>query len=127
MTDDATQSTVIHRTSSRRASKPVALAGLLSAFAAFLAASCCVLPFVFITLGLGGVWLSFLDNGLLYREELQWGSAAVLFIGWIYLLARRQRARTATRLLLAATMLLVASVLVWEYQAAIRGWLMEMR
>lgn len=125
MTDNATQSTEKNARSS--AERPFAIAVLLTTFAAFLAASCCVLPFIFIALGLGGSWLAFLDNGLLYRKELQWVAGAVLTAGWLCLLGRGRIGGLAFRLLLMATTLLIVSVLVWEFQGEIRKWLMDLR
>lgn len=125
MTAGTTQSTV--KNQGPPGARPVAFAGLLATLAAFLAAACCVLPFVFIALGLGGSWLAFLDNGLLYRQELQWAAGAILAAGWLYATGRRRLRGPVVRLLFLSTVLLIASVLIWEQQGAIRGWLMDMR
>lgn len=100
--------------------------GLLSGSAAFLAAACCVLPFVFVAVGLGGAWLSFLDYGLAYRTEIQFLAVLAVSAAWLVYFWRGRPARTG-KWLLIATLLLVGSWLVWEFQGEIRTWLLEIR
>ena len=116
--------------------------GLLAGAGAFLAASCCVLPFLFLTIGLGGAWLGSLDVLLAYRSELQTVSIVALGLGWSVLLWRRfrpapahsddccQRRNPDRRALLALTLgtsLVLGSWVVWETQGTIRAWLLELR
>jgi VIT1/CCC1 family predicted Fe2+/Mn2+ transporter len=100
--------------------------GLASGSAAFLAAACCVLPFVFVAAGLGGTWLSFLDYGLAYRTEIQVLALLAIVSGWTVYLWRGRPPRTGIWML-SATLLLAASWLVWEFQGEIRLWLQEIR
>lgn len=129
MIDETRQSTVTTRPSagSRPGKRAVDFFSLISATGAFLAASCCVLPFLFIAAGLGGSWLAFLDDGLLYRQELQWIAGAVLGSGWLLAFSDRRRWTMHRRALLIATLLLIASILVWEFQGQLREWLMNLR
>lgn len=108
-------------------SRLTANAGLAAAMIAFLAAACCVLPFVFIALGLGGGWLAFLDNGLIYRQEVQILAVVIVLAGWAILLVRRPRMTRGTGRLLFATALIAMSALVWEFQGEIRHLLMAVR
>lgn len=113
-------------------------AGPSTAIMAFLAAACCVLPMVFVALGLGGAWLSVLDMPLFYRTELQVLSLLLLGLGWAVFLWRQRHRLLATRrldrrgqrtfiVLVIGSLIVAASFAVWEYQGWIRAMLMEVR
>jgi mercuric ion transport protein len=76
-----------------RSGNLLTLGGLFTSFLVFVSASCCVLPMIFVSVGLGGVWLAYLGTLFDYRYVLM--GAAILFVGagWIVFLARRSRTR----------------------------------
>jgi mercuric ion transport protein len=109
----------------------VAATGMVAAFTAFAAASCCVLPRGLAVLGLGGGWLAGL--GILVRYQPLIAAVAVVVLALAWLSAFRPWRRTApgarrpprtTRLLLGAATLLTVLALTraWREPAAI-DWL----
>lgn len=86
--------------------------------AAFLSASCCVLPLALGLVGLGGSWLAFLGPFVAWREPILIGTGALVLLAWI-VIARRGFARIRPRALVVtglatASLALAATAPVWE-------------
>lgn len=110
---------------------------------AFFAASCCVLPLIFVILGVGGAWLSVFDVFLGYRIEAVEMGALTVLAGWavhVLLYWRRRRiagdaARTLRglsktggfRALVVATALVFGAWLINTYQGELTRSLFELR
>ncbi|MDF1720400.1 MAG: hypothetical protein P1U65_06990 [Minwuia sp.] len=86
----------------------ISWAGPSTAIIAFLAAACCVLPMVFVALGLGGAWLAVLDMPLVMQRLDRSGQRTLL-------------------ILVMGSLVIAASFAVWEHQDWIRGMIMEAR
>ena len=96
--------------------------------AAFLSASCCVLPLALGLVGLGGSWLAFLGPFVAWREPILLGTGALLLLAWIVVVRRgfariRPRALVVTGLA-TASLALAATAPVWERD--VQGALIDM-
>jgi len=105
--------------------KGIAFGGIFASSAALIsAAACCVLPLVFVSLGIGASALSFLVP---YHWPLTIVAGAAIAAGWMLVLRNWSRgsvARSTTIVLALATLLLVLSV-AWKtyFEGPLQIWL----
>ena len=99
----------------QRASNLLSALGITAAAAAFVGASCCVLPLLLAWAGLAGAWLIYIEPFVAHRRPFALLAALVIFAGWW--LAMRRRSSWGTFAVLAfATTLTVAALLMTEYE-----------
>jgi mercuric ion transport protein len=125
-----------------RSDRWLARLGALLGIGALATATCCALPIVLATLGLGGAWLSLFDSLAAYRGYVLAAALAIVGAGWVAFLHRRRavtraciaegcapppRRRATVVLLSTATGLIVAAWLAAEYQGPITQWLFALR
>lgn len=133
----------VRRRTAGSSTRVAAAGSALTSVAAFLTASCCAFPLIFVILGLGGAWLSIFDALLPYRYYFITPALVAVGLSWGLLLIQRYRtgracrtdgvcARPATsrfafRMLAVSTVLVIGAVLISEYQGDVTRSLFELR
>jgi mercuric ion transport protein len=103
----------------------IAFGGIFASGAALIsAAACCVLPLVFVSLGIGASALSFLVP---YHWPLTIVAGVAIAVGWMLVLRNRSRGRVArsTIAILAVATLLLALSVAWKnyFEVPLQIWL----
>ena len=100
--------------------------GLTAALAAFVGASCCVLPLLLAWAGLAGAWLIYLEPFVMHRQFLVVVAGVVIAAGsW---LAWRRRASWGTLVVLTcATALALGAVAVTEYEGPLQRYVIVLK
>ncbi len=110
-----TAETVNNSGSPKATNNTLASGGLISGAAAFIGASCCVLPLVLVNLGLGGAWITHLAFFAVAKPYFL--AASFLFIAVAFALAfwggRKPSAKTLVVLSTATGLTALAYVLPW--------------
>jgi mercuric ion transport protein len=109
----------------RALSHSVATGGIIASAAALIsAAACCVLPILFVSLGLGASTLSFLVP---YHWPLTILAGTAITLAWLLFLRARARGgvRRSTATFLAVSTILFALSVTWEpvFEAPLKAWL----
>jgi mercuric ion transport protein len=100
--------------------------GVTAAVAAFVGASCCVLPLLLAWAGLAGAWLIYLEPFVVYRRALVLLAIVVIAAGWW--LALRRRASWGTLVVLAsASALTLGAVVVTEYEGPLQRYVLSLK
>lgn len=122
-----------------RAGRGVATGGLIASVAVFLSATCCVLPMIVVTAGLGGAWVALLGTLFDYRYVFLTVSVLLVAFGWGVLYRRRatlqkacadglcssaRTSRSALVVLSISTLFIAGAGLVMVYQDALTRWVM---
>ncbi|MBX9591865.1 MAG: hypothetical protein K2X43_21445 [Hyphomonadaceae bacterium] len=117
-----------HREAERgtRSAGVVPQVGLVAAIAALAGASCCVLPLALAWLGLTGAWLANLGVLVVYRPYVTAFAIIVIALGWAVALRRRASVRTLM-VLGAASVLVVAALLIAHYETELARYLIALR
>lgn len=129
-----------HRTA--RAGGALTTGGLVASLAIFLSASCCVLPMILVSAGVGGAWLALLGTFFDYRYPILAVAVLTVAAGWAVLLTRRHRLRQACGLggcneartsrpaaivLSLASLLILGAGLILVYQDTVTRWAFQNR
>lgn len=120
-----TKSELEERARPKATEKSIAFGGIFASSAALIsAAACCVLPLVFVSLGIGASALSFLVP---YHWPITIVAGAAIAAGWLLVLRNWSRgavARSTMVVLTLATLLLALSV-AWKtyFEAPLQIWL----
>lgn len=110
-----------------RRSRGIALGGIFAGGIALLSATaCCVLPLVFLSLGIGATALSFLVP---FHWPLTIAAGVAIAMGWYFHLSGRSRPDRAssTMALLALAALFLVLAVAWKplLEAPLREWLLS--
>lgn len=100
--------------------------GLVAAIAAFVGASCCVLPLVLASGGLAGVWIASLEIFVVYRRPITAVAYIVIAVGW-WIAFRRRSSRGTFVILGCATALVLAALVLTEYEGQITRYVVSLR
>jgi mercuric ion transport protein len=100
--------------------------GLVAAIAAFVGASCCVLPLVLASVGLAGAWIASLEVFVIYRRPVTAIALIVIAIGWGSAFRRRSSWSTVVVLGCASVLVLGALVLM-NYEGPITRYVLSIR
>lgn len=90
-------------------------AGLVAAIAAFAGASCCVLPLLLASVGVGGAWIAQLSIFVTYRWYILTFALMLIAASWLVALFRGSSTR-ARFILAIATALVIAALLMPTYE-----------
>jgi mercuric ion transport protein len=104
----------------------VSQVGLIAAVAALVGASCCALPLALAWLGLAGAWLANLGIFVVYRPYVTSFAIIVIGLGWAIALRRSASVRTLI-VLGAASILVVAALLIAHYETELTRYLIALR
>jgi mercuric ion transport protein len=124
-------STGVQRTSSKAQGEArhlgvLSQVGLVAAIAALVGASCCALPLSLAWVGLAGAWIANLEIFVVYRPYIVVFAMVVIGLGWA--IAVRRRASLRTLLVLgAATIFIVAALLLAHYETDLTHYLVALR
>ena len=100
-----------------------ARASIISAFAAVGISACCILPMVFLVLGLGGAWLAIFAKFAAIAYYVAGASALLLAASWVVAIRRHSPRRTRVILSVGSVLSALAWVLVL-YEGPINDYLM---
>lgn len=100
--------------------------GLIAAIAAFVGASCCVLPLVLASVGLAGAWIASLEVFVIYRRPITAIALIVIAVGWWIAFRRRSSWSTVVALGCASVLVLSALVLM-NYEGQITRYVLSVR
>ena len=115
---------------------------MVASFAVFFSASCCVLPMILVSAGLGGAWLALLGTLFDYRFPILVIAALVVATGWLVLIARHHSTRVACAsglcgkakisrssvvLLSLSTLFILGACLILIYQHSVTRWAFQNR
>jgi mercuric ion transport protein len=100
--------------------------GLVAALAAFVGASCCVLPLVLASAGLAGAWIANLEIFVVYRIYITLVALVVIAIGW-WIALRRRSSRGTLIVLGCATVLVLGALILTEYEGTITRYVLSLR
>jgi mercuric ion transport protein len=99
---------------------------MTTALAAFMGASCCVLPLLLAWAGLAGAWLIYLEPFVVFRQFLVVAAGVVIAAGWW--LAWRRRSSWGTLVVLTcATALTLVAVAVTEYEGSLQRYVIALK
>jgi mercuric ion transport protein len=100
--------------------------GLAAAVAAFVGASCCVLPLVLAWVGLAGAWIANLEIFVVYRAYITVLALVVIAVGW-WISLRRHSSRGTLIVLGCATVLVLGAFLLTAYEGQITRYVLSLR
>jgi mercuric ion transport protein len=110
----------------QRASNLLSAFGITAAAAAFVGASCCVLPLLLAWAGLAGAWFIYLEPFVVHRHLFALLAGLIVCAGW-WLAIRRRSSRGTLAVLACATMLTVAALLVTEYEGQLQRYILAVK
>ena len=120
------ESTQAHVSTGKWHTNTLSLVGLAVALAAFVGASCCALPVILASLGLAGAWIANLEVFVVYRAYFTVAALVLIVLGWAIALRRRPSGRTFLILGLA-TVIVLAALLLTQYEGEISRYLVSLR
>lgn len=93
----------------------LASGGIVSGLAAFVGASCCVLPLILMNIGLGGAWIANLAFFAVYKTYFVAASAVLVALAFVAAFwgGRRPSRKTLTVLGVASVLTVAAFILPW--------------
>jgi hypothetical protein len=108
-----------------RSSHLISGLGITAAVAAFVGASCSVLPLLLAWPGLAGAWLIYLEPFVVYRRALVPLAVVVIAAGW-WLALRRGVSRETLVVLGCASALTLGAVVVTEYEGPLQRYVLSL-
>jgi mercuric ion transport protein len=100
--------------------------GMIVGVGAFIGASCCALPILLGSIGLGGGWIATLSPFIAYRGVIIGVASVVIAVGWWLALTRRSKG-SVYGLLGIATAIVISAILLSIYEVDVTRFLVSWR